>query len=239
MPFTFAHPAAILPLEKCRQTYFSALILGSLSPDFLYFLGGRAAFGWGHTFWGMLLINLPLCFIFYLLYRLFWRESLYQYLPKCINPLSTVPRLPEKPSLKWVGIFSLSAFIGMLSHIFWDAFTHSTGYFVAHSQLLNQTILTLPVYKWLQYGSGIIGLILCMLWIYRKAKQTPDSSSKTSQEKWRFWQICAVLTCLFIIIWQMVQPISLSAVTTIIIRLTDCLILALSILSVRHRFQTA
>ncbi|WP_434297574.1 DUF4184 family protein [Clostridium sporogenes] len=40
MPFTFSHPAIVLHLEKKWNKYFSftALILGSMSPDFEYFI---------------------------------------------------------------------------------------------------------------------------------------------------------------------------------------------------------
>lgn len=39
MPFTFAHPAAVLPFSKKQVNYISvtALILGSMAPDFEYF----------------------------------------------------------------------------------------------------------------------------------------------------------------------------------------------------------
>ncbi len=39
MPFTFAHPAAVLPFMKKQSKYISvtALILGSMAPDFEYF----------------------------------------------------------------------------------------------------------------------------------------------------------------------------------------------------------
>ena len=39
MPFTFAHPAAVLPFAKKHSSYISvtALILGSMAPDFPIF----------------------------------------------------------------------------------------------------------------------------------------------------------------------------------------------------------
>ena len=47
MPFTLAHPVAVLPFSRCRYCHFPALVIGSLSPDFVYFLHGRAVSG-GH-----------------------------------------------------------------------------------------------------------------------------------------------------------------------------------------------
>ncbi|WP_245636533.1 DUF4184 family protein [Eikenella longinqua] len=60
MPFTLAHPVAVLPLARCRRCHFPALVIGSLSPDFVYFLHGRAVAG-GHGLADMLWPNLALC----------------------------------------------------------------------------------------------------------------------------------------------------------------------------------
>ncbi|SEF46838.1 protein of unknown function [Flavobacterium urumqiense] len=37
MPFTFSHPAIILPFLKNKKLSATALIIGSMSPDFEYF----------------------------------------------------------------------------------------------------------------------------------------------------------------------------------------------------------
>jgi hypothetical protein len=58
VPFTLAHPAAVLPLRRYRLP-LSALVIGIMAPDFEYFLGlaqlGRSA----HTFPGILTLSLP------------------------------------------------------------------------------------------------------------------------------------------------------------------------------------
>lgn len=51
MPFTLAHPAVVLPLRH-RLLHQEALIIGSMSPDFLYFLYGQASQSFGHRFDG-------------------------------------------------------------------------------------------------------------------------------------------------------------------------------------------
>jgi len=40
MPFTLCHPALVMPLHRCarRWTSLSALVIGSMAPDFVYFL---------------------------------------------------------------------------------------------------------------------------------------------------------------------------------------------------------
>lgn len=57
MPLTFAHPAAILPFSRqSKYIHFSALVLGSMAPDFEYFLRGRPVGEIGHSFTGFLLL---------------------------------------------------------------------------------------------------------------------------------------------------------------------------------------
>ena len=64
MPFTLAHPAVVLCLPEKPFLHRGALVLGAMSPDFIYFLQGRAANGFGHTLLGALCLNLPLGLIF-------------------------------------------------------------------------------------------------------------------------------------------------------------------------------
>src|SRR5690349_14740000 len=61
MPFTAAHPAAILPLAVRLSVPYgvSALAVGSMSPDFEYFLWRHAASTSGHSIDGLFVFCLP------------------------------------------------------------------------------------------------------------------------------------------------------------------------------------
>lgn len=87
MPFTFAHPAIVLPLKKKINKYFglTALVLGSMSPDFEYFLNLKITSEVGHTLKGFLTYNLPLVFLFALVFHLVMKPVLYLHLPKFIS----------------------------------------------------------------------------------------------------------------------------------------------------------
>ncbi len=236
MPFTFAHPAVILPLARYSYCHVPALVLGSLSPDFVYFLGGRAAFGIGHTWWGAWCVNLPLCFVFYAIYVKLWRDVLRDYLPDWLNFAS--PTIVRQPA-KWTLIFTLSALIGMASHVLLDAFTHQTGYFVQQFAFLRETIWQLPVFKWLQYGGGVLGLLICALYWRHRAQCMPFHSHKTAYEKIVFWAMCAAITFIILLIWWLWQPLTLGHVATWVIRGVDSLVLAFSALAIGKRVQAA
>ena len=61
MPFTLAHPAAALPFRKTRLV-FSAVIVGSMAPDFEYFLRLAPQGRYFHSLPGLFLCTLPVAF---------------------------------------------------------------------------------------------------------------------------------------------------------------------------------
>ena len=236
MPFTLAHPVAVLPFARCRRIHFPAMVIGSLAPDFVYFLHGRAVPG-GHGLADLLWPNLPLCFALYALYLALWHRTLRDFLPNCLNaayrlPEHAIATAPHKRRQTAAVLFTFvfSALFGMITHLFLDAFTHPTGWFVQHFAPLQQTVFTLPAYKWLQYGGGVFGLGGCLLFALRAARRRPHRSAKTARQKSLFWAICALLTLCGWAFWQTAAPIPLAHAATQIIRLIDCGALGFSLL---------
>ena len=242
MPFTLAHPVAVLPFARCRRVHFPAMVIGSLAPDFVYFLHGRAVPG-GHGLADLLWPNLPLCFALYALYLALWHHTLRDFLPDCLNaayrlPESTIAAAPHKcrQTAAVLLTFVFSSLFGMITHLFLDAFTHPTGWFVQHFAPLQQTVFTLPAYKWLQYGGGVFGLGGCLLFTLRSARRRPHRSAKTAWQKSRFWAACALLTLCGWALWQTAAPIPLAHAATQTIRLIDCAVLGFSLLCAARRF---
>ena len=60
MPFTVAHVAAVLPAVRwARRLEPSCLVIGSMSPDFEYFVRGEQVSTISHTFVGLFAWCLP------------------------------------------------------------------------------------------------------------------------------------------------------------------------------------
>lgn len=88
MPLTFAHPAAVLPFSrKSKYIHFPALVLGSMAPDFEYFLRGQPIGAIGHTFSGFLTYNLPLVIFFYLVYHFFVHQTFFNICQCCYKTI--------------------------------------------------------------------------------------------------------------------------------------------------------
>lgn len=229
MPFTLAHPAAVLPI---RHQYLDkiALIFGSLAPDFVYFLAGQPNNGIGHTLFGMVFINLPLCVLLFFAYA-YIAKSFWAYMPKCLNLNHQI--IFYQSTKQWL-IFILSAFFGMITHIVWDSFTHSTGLMVAYLPFLKMPIMDLPIFKWLQYSGGVLGCLFIMFYWLWSVKQNNNNHKATINikpiDKFLFWFLVVLGAVILLILWQMIQRISYQAYATWVIRLIDCFILSLFVL---------
>ena len=165
MPFTFSHPAIVLPLTSLPARWYSltGLVIGSLTPDFEYFLRMDTVGEIGHTLIGIFLFDLPVGLILTFIFHNIVRNSLFVNLPK---PLAS--RLIEFTTFNWNTHFRntwpvvvTSILIGAASHILWDSFTHRGGFFVEVIPTLKRTInvwhYDIGIFSILQHASTIGG----------------------------------------------------------------------------------
>ena len=91
-------------------------------------------------------------------------------------------------------IVIVSIIIGALSHIFWDSFTHESGFFVQTIPSLKTNIdflgIQLPIFKLLQHGSTIIGGLVIIYAILK----LPANKKNTSQFNLQYWGLWTGLT---------------------------------------------
>jgi hypothetical protein len=178
MPFTFSHPAILIPLRVLPKNLFSitGLVIGSLIPDFEYFLRLKLKSDHSHTLSGIFWFDLPVSLFFCFIFHLIVRKQLIDNLPDFFKS-----RLWKFRDLNWVSYFFknwyiviLSIFIGVLSHIFWDSFTHEDGFFVDRINLLNGKLLLLNhefhTYKVLQQLSTLFGGLSIFIFVFRLSK---------------------------------------------------------------------
>lgn len=199
MPFTFAHPAVVLPLKKKWKDYFNltALVLGSMAPDFEYFVKMRIESKIGHSFIGFFTFNLPLVIIFSLVFHFVIKNTLILHLPIKVNSfIKQEENLFKKVKcFKWILIFIYSAIIGMFSHTLWDSFTHKSGYFISLLPVLKTEILSVPVYKFLQHGSTFIGFFVVLKFLYGgRSKEYYKWKTIPIARKSLYWGFVVVFT---------------------------------------------
>lgn len=181
MPFTFAHPAAVLPLRRFKSLRLAALIVGSVTPDLPYYVPakyGRAMLD-SHTAMGALWLDVPLGLVTLLIGFLLRRPLTVLMSPRSrALCLQSMERFKEQPR-QWLWA-PLAIYIGTWTHIFWDAFTHDSGWIVRRVAALSAPI-TIGTYTGtlchvLQYVSSVAGLLILAIWYLRlRAPASVDS----------------------------------------------------------------
>jgi Domain of unknown function (DUF4184) len=184
MPFTLAHPAVVLPLGKYKSRFsLTALLAGSLVPDFEFFFQMREVKNIGHQWYGIALFDLPFalgfCYLFHGLLR-------YSFIPNL--PPFFAKRFADALFFDWKKYAAenkltvlISLLVGIISHILWDGFTHYNGMFVMLMPALSaQTgipYLDIPVFYFLQIFSSLAGMLIVLLII----KKMPLSNNIKKQ----------------------------------------------------------
>lgn len=209
MPWTFAHPAAVLPLRRLCPTYlsFAGLVVGSMTPDLGYYIDFSALARLAHTFFGTVLVCLPTgLMLLAALYVL--RKPLWFLLPQPHRAiLAPVVNVSLSPRLSNLLATAVSIVLGAWTHIVWDSFTHKNGWVVTHVTVLQEPAFRLgatafPIYELLQYLSTLIG-IAAMVEIYyswlRRSRRLDSPPWQPRHELWRYASLASVATVASII----------------------------------------
>lgn len=162
MPFTIAHPAAVIPLERRLGTRvsLSALVIGSMVPDFAYFLPFWVTRADTHTVAALVWFSLPVGCATYAIFHLFVKQPLLAVWPGVAARLRAGS--PGLPAASWL-VVATSVLVGAATHVTWDAFTHE-GTTVVHAfPFLGAELFTVGgyhvyVFKLLQHGSTVLGV---------------------------------------------------------------------------------
>jgi hypothetical protein len=182
MPFTLAHPAAVLPLRRFRYLQTVPLFVGSIAPDLPYFVPARfgRVMADTHTLFGSFVYDLPIGLAVlacgFLLRRPFTALLSARGRGLCLQAME---RFKDQP-LSWA-LAPLAILIGSWTHILWDAFTHDRGWIVRRVSALSAPV-TIGWYTGmlchvLQYVSSIAGLLVLIVWYLRLPTPATDPAN--------------------------------------------------------------
>lgn len=205
MPFTFSHPAVVLPLSYLPKKWRSmtGLIIGSVAPDFEKFMRMRAYDNYSHTWESIFYFNLPLSLLLSFLFHMLVRNTLINNLPAFLQE-----RLVKYKSFNWPAHFRnyyliiiLSILAGALSHILWDAFTHNDGRFVKWMPFLKDVLymgsFKMTVYDFLQMLTSFIGAIVIIVALLMLPRHRIKEQVKG---KLKYWIILTVVAFIIVVI---------------------------------------
>ncbi len=172
----------------------SALVVGSLAPDFRYFLD-LAPFGhFSHSIMGAFIFCLPVGLAVLWVFQAVMKLPLVSLAPEHHQERLAVMAAPFqwRPAGRFI-LIVCSVLLGTFSHIAWDAFTHDHGFVVRNVPELRAPPLeefgsTRPLYNMLQYGSSLLGMALLVLWYWLWFKRAPRQPAppylKTARRGW-------------------------------------------------------
>ena len=220
MPFTFSHPTIILPLAYLPKHWVSltGLVIGSLTPDFEYFLRMAIKSNYSHTIDGLFWFNLPLGLLLTFIFHNIIRNSLVDNLPFFLKSRFSALRLFDWNQYfkkKWL-VVMISILIGASSHILWDNFTHRSGFFVetipALTNKINLFNIQLPLFNILQHSSTIIGGLIIAYVIYK----LPKDNKIVANVNVKYWLVVVGVT-LSIIAIRLVSGLELKEYGNLIV----------------------
>ena len=182
MPFTLAHPAAVLPLRGLRYLRTAPLVIGALVPDTSYYLPssiGRYALG-NHSFTGSYTTCLLLGYA--LLAALFvLRGPLTALLSARARALCLSALEPFRGNAREWAWAAPAIVLGVWTHLLWDSFTHPEGWMVHRVAALSAPVIigsySGAVYRVLQYLSSALGLAVLCVWYRRLPAPTAVPAS--------------------------------------------------------------
>ena len=165
MPFTIAHPIAAAPiwLLSKRKLDLLALAIGTMIPDLQYFIYLKPVRSIGHSLPGVFIEGLPCGLVILLVFHWVFKYPLLALSPSILaDRLPPIRRFSFFP-LSQLFIILASIAIGGISHILWDDFTHSTGWFVVRFPLLQSKIdrpLKLPNFRMNKLITSLFNLLI-------------------------------------------------------------------------------
>ena len=174
LPITPAHAAAAWPLHAAaRRLPLAALVIGTFSPDLEYALRLRPVGKFGHSPMGLVVFCVPMTLLLYWGWRALVRPALAPLLPAGYRRALEAPEPGRRTDAFPLAI--VAALLGAATHVFWDGFTHQTGWAVALIPFLRRSSphFQMQYFTIAQYASSVVGTLVILLWIVLTLRRVP------------------------------------------------------------------
>ncbi|SHK97518.1 protein of unknown function [Chitinophaga jiangningensis] len=211
MPFTISHAAIVAPLYKIRpkDASLTGLIIGSMVPDFLYFFRLNPYADAGHHLPGIFLYDLPLAILLAYAWHHWLRYPVMRY-----APTFAAARVTRYHFFNWHQYFMqhtlvvlYSVLAGITTHLFLDAFTHESGYFVRIIPPLQGHWGQLPAWYMMQILTSVAGLMVLFYYFF-KIPIKPAANRIPFLPAIVFWVMVGILSSIILVINEQVHFIA-------------------------------
>ena len=173
MPFTISHAAAALPLRRFGKIHLplAAVMIGSMSPDYAYFVPGGFERVATHSIAGLFLFCWPVSLGLWLLFVRVLELPTTALLPE--NWRTRFPPSDREMTLRVLALASIAVLLGALTHLAWDAFTHGKTFVTDAFPALKSVAFRLGGYRirWFflfQLLSSVFGIVALLVWAWKQ-----------------------------------------------------------------------
>jgi hypothetical protein len=204
MPLTPSH-VAVAPLLRgllrpLRLTVpLSALVIGTMTPDFEYLIRLTPGGGAWHSLPGLVEFCLPGGLLSWLIFRAIVGPALLRLLPPGLGRAAQAQVAPG-PTLRLLPGAALAVLLGAVSHDVWDSFTHEYRWGVRRIPALAAPVISsgsdpIPWYSLLWWGSSAIGLIVVigLVWRWIAAQPAAARHVPAGDRAWRIRELGVLL----------------------------------------------
>lgn len=167
MPLAPAHPAAVLPLQGLGLP-LSALVMGAVAPDLPVYLPVGVSYATTHSGWGIpadVVIGMVLLWLWVALVR----DAVMDLTPYLRRRLPGSAPLDQRT---WL-LAPLAVAIGAGTHVLWDSATHDWGFLVQQLAFLREEYGPVPLYRWIQHVSTVVGTVVVASYGMWRLKSMP------------------------------------------------------------------
>ncbi len=168
MPFTLSHPATVLPFGRllARWRLLSAVVVGSMVPDFGRFLPWQPTRFETHSAAALITFCLPAGLATYWLFQWLIKRPLIEVLPAGAHARWRGSYAPaDVTSIKQWALAAGGVLFGAVTHLVWDAFTHEGARGVRMFPVLDEPVVQLGGHRLvgahlLQDANSVVGLLV-------------------------------------------------------------------------------
>jgi len=207
MPFTISHAATVLPFARWLQrgNLLSALVIGSMVPDFGFFLPWRLSRVETHSASALLTFSLPVGLATYWFFQRFIKTAVREVLPDGAYLRSQVfAPVADFWNLGQWFVAAVGVLGGAVTHLVWDGFTHEGARGVRMIPAIDEWLFTVAGRQFqgtrlLQDLSSLVGLLIVVvviwraLWTPKRQRQVVEGRRLQSRER-RLWLSAYALT---------------------------------------------
>jgi hypothetical protein len=195
LPFTLAHPVLILPFFRSREKWisFTGLLVGSMVPDFEYFILAGDSHRYGHSLAGVFWLDLPLGIILAFLYHNLVRDPLITHLPRFFQKKMMPFQFFDWNSYfkgHWIFV-ALCIVLGAGTHLLWDSFTHAEGFFVQRIAFLQELVAyngrMLTMHNIVHLIFSAVGTLIVLIAWLRLPQERKRRTYKKITGFWMVW----------------------------------------------------